>query len=97
MLPALPDAWEAGEVKGLVARGGFVTDVEWSDNRVQKIDITSNVGGPVVVRYDVQGRGGANVTAAGDYEGFGELDGGRITLETVKGGRYEFDIVWDGQ
>ena len=82
-------------MKGLVARGGFVTDVEWSDNRVRKIGITSNLGGPVVIRYDVQDRGGANVTAAGDYEGFAELDGGRIALSTTKGGRYEFDVLWE--
>ena len=32
---ALPDAWQAGSVRGLVARGGFVVDMDWTDHRLQ--------------------------------------------------------------
>jgi alpha-L-fucosidase 2 len=45
LLPALPDAWPSGEVKGLVARGGFEIDLKWSEGKVQKLTVHSRLGG----------------------------------------------------
>ena len=46
LLPALPDYWkEEGRVTGLVARGGFVIDMEWRDGKVTRLAVTSRVGG----------------------------------------------------
>ncbi len=45
LLPALPAIWPSGEVKGLVARGGFVIDMKWSEGRIQKLTVHSRLGG----------------------------------------------------
>jgi len=45
LLPALPDAWKGGSVKGLCARGGFVIDMDWKDGRVVKVNVFSRTGG----------------------------------------------------
>ncbi|WP_257670119.1 glycoside hydrolase family 95 protein [Parapedobacter tibetensis] len=49
LLPALPDAWKDGEVKGLKARGNYTVDIKWRNGKVIDYNIISHTGEPVDV------------------------------------------------
>ena len=51
VLPALPDVWADGAVKGLRARGGFeIRDLEWREGKIAKLVIHSTLGGNCRIR-----------------------------------------------
>lgn len=53
LLPALPDEWRNGKVKGLRARGGFSIDMEWDGGRIKSMVVHSMIGGTLRIRsYD---------------------------------------------
>ncbi|MFH6993340.1 glycosyl hydrolase family 95 catalytic domain-containing protein [Flavobacterium sp. FlaQc-48] len=45
LLPALPDAWETGSVKGICARGGFEIEMNWENKILKKVTVSSKTGG----------------------------------------------------
>ena len=50
LLPALPDSWTSGEVKGVRARGGFVVDEQWREAKLQAAKVRSTIGGVLRLR-----------------------------------------------
>ena len=51
LLPALPDAWKDGEVKGLCAKGNFEVSITWQNGEMTQVEILSKNGGPCQLRY----------------------------------------------
>lgn len=66
LLPALPDAWKEGSIKGLKARGGFEVNVEWNDNKVKTAVIKSTLGGNLRIRSAVPLKGKGLKKAKGE-------------------------------
>ncbi|MDP3431427.1 MAG: glycoside hydrolase N-terminal domain-containing protein [Bacteroidota bacterium] len=51
LLPALPDAWESGSVKGICARGGFEVAMEWNNKTIKKLSIYARKSGKTKLYY----------------------------------------------
>lgn len=55
LLPALPDVWKDGTVKGLQCRGGFVLDeLTWKDGKPATVKVRSTVGGKLNISWNGQ-------------------------------------------
>ena len=65
LLPALPDKWEEGKVKGLVAHGGFVVDMDWNGVQLDTAKIHSRIGGNLRLRSYVPLKGEGLKPASG--------------------------------
>ena len=55
LLPALPDVWKDGTVKGLCCRGGFVLEeLTWKDGKPATVKVRSTVGGKLNISWNGQ-------------------------------------------
>lgn len=81
LLPALPKAWDQGEVRGLCARGGFEVSMEWWEGSLQEAEVVSKLGGPCSVRY-------AQSLQVFDEKGNPLALGAESTFDTQAGKKY---------
>lgn len=55
LLPALPDVWKDGTVKGLQCRGGFILDeLTWKNGKPATVKVRSTVGGKLNISWNGQ-------------------------------------------
>lgn len=66
LLPALPDYWHEGSVKGLLSRGGFEVSITWTSGQVDQVYILSKNGGNLRLRSYVPLKGEGLKEAKGE-------------------------------
>lgn len=52
ILPALPKAWDKGEISGIKAKNGAEVSIKWADNKATEIKIVPAVDGDITIGYD---------------------------------------------
>ncbi|MDD6799093.1 MAG: glycoside hydrolase N-terminal domain-containing protein [Firmicutes bacterium] len=91
ILPSLPDVWNSGSYKGLVARGNFEVSVKWENKRANKIEIVSRSGEVLKLRYPLIGKARIKAGEAEIHNSSSDKD--VVEIETVKGMTYTFDMI----
>ena len=85
LLPALPESWQKGDFRGLVARGNVVIDAWWEAGRLTRACLTPRSDGPVVIKT---GPGFSLRTEDGAVQAD---TGGRIHARLNQGKTYEIE------
>jgi alpha-L-fucosidase 2 len=84
LLPALPDTWANGQVKGIRARGAFEVDMDWTDGKLSQTVIRSEQGQMCRLRSAAP----LTVMQGGKRVATKTVDAGLIEFPTEKGKEY---------
>jgi alpha-L-fucosidase 2 len=84
LLPALPDAWANGQVKGIRARGAFEVDMDWADGKLSQAVLRSEQGQICRLRSAVP----LTVMQGGERVATKTVEAGLMEFPTEKGREY---------
>ncbi|PRX49195.1 alpha-L-fucosidase 2 [Prauserella shujinwangii] len=88
VLPALPDFWDTGSVRGLRARGDVTVDVDWAGGTPTRIRLAAGRTGELSLSSDLLAGRYEVVDARSGHRIPFRADGDRITLDAERGGTY---------
>ncbi len=90
LLPALPSAWPAGEIKGLRARGSVEVDLRWENGKAVDATIRQDFAGEYRLRAPA-GQKIRSVISGGEVPSLTQSDGSiRVTLQAKRSYRMTF-------
>ena len=87
LLPALPAAWQNGEIRGLVARGNFELAFSWKNGTLQDVEVRSRAGGVCKIALE-NGKLAFRDGSACTYD-----ENGCLVFNTEKGETYHLTAV----
>lgn len=90
LLPALPDSWNSGEVKGLRAFGGNTIDISWKEGKITKVTVHADREGTCYLLSRNRLKATADVQLA-PMKPKDEAAGYPYALKTVVGGVYTLE------
>ena len=83
LLPALPDEWREGSIRGLRGKGGFGVDIAWRDCKLASAEITSDKGGECRLCANCV----VSITCGGDSVA-SRIENGVVIFDTEAGKKY---------